>query len=346
MKRSKFWLSLLMIPMCLLIWSCGDDKETTEVSNSSNYYFQEESDSTPDYDPETAAILQSFATVREAANGLPEHTVYRPADLSKFEEGSIPVIVWANGACRPSNYGFVFISTMVSSHGFIVIANGAYDYPAISGGSVDPQKQIDAMDWLESAEGLMQLKGRADINKIAVAGQSCGGNEALLAGADERTKTILAWNTGFFPDDSGVSLAGERADLLDLHSPTIFINGGETDVAYNNSNANYEIAAGNDADYPFDGIPVYYAEHTHAGHSGLLYGIYDGSGNTTLLTEAERLYVNWLDFTLNGNEEAEAYFFDNGVSQIDQWEGWFPLWSPDVDNENADLWKTRYQNWE
>ena len=343
MKKSKFWLSLLMIPMCLLIWSCGDDKETNEVTNS--YYFQEESDSTPSYDPESAAIVQSFATVREAANGLPEHTVYRPADLSKFEEGSIPVVVWANGACRPSNYGFVFISTMVASHGFIVIANGAYDYPAISGGSVDETKQIAAMDWLETAEGLLQLKGRADIDKIAVAGQSCGGNEALLAGADDRTKTILAWNTGFFADGAS-TLSGTRDDLLDLHSPVIFINGGEDDVAYTNSNANYEIVAGNDEDRPFEGLPVYYAEHTHAGHSGLLYGIYDGSGNTTLLTEAERLYVNWLDFTLNGNEQAEAYFFDNGVAQIDQWEGWFPLWSPDVDDDDADLWITRSQNWE
>jgi len=295
-------------------------------------------------DSSEPAITQSFATIREPAEGLPDHTIYRPADLTRFAPNSVPVIVWANGACRPSNYGFAFISTMVASHGFIVIANGAYDAPAISGGSVDPTKQIDAMDWVESQVSKNQLLNRADTSKIAVAGQSCGGNEALLAGADPRTKTVLAWNTGFFADGAS-SLSGTRADLKYLHSPVIFINGGVNDVAYNNSNANYEIVAGDSTQYPMEGLPVYYAEHTHAGHSGLLYGIYDGSGDTTLLTEAERLYVNWLDFVLNGNEQAEAYFFDNGVAQIDKWEGWYPLWDSDVDSDGEPVWKVDSANW-
>jgi predicted alpha/beta-hydrolase family hydrolase len=248
------------------------------------------------YDFSRRAIEQSYSTVREATQGLAAHTLYRPQHLDLFEPASIPVVVWANGACRDSNYGFLFISTMVSSHGFIVVANGAFDAPAITGGAVVPQNQIDAMDWLASEEGQEQLQGRADLEKIAVAGQSCGGLEALIAGADPRTKTILAFNTGFFED---CALDVCRDELENLHTPVLFVNGGPSDIAYENSIANYNLTQ----------TPAYLAEHKYVGHSGLLYGIREGQGDTTVLTQAERTYVNWLDFMLNGNQQAWAYFF-------------------------------------
>jgi predicted alpha/beta-hydrolase family hydrolase len=248
------------------------------------------------YDFSRPAIEQSYSTVREATEGLPAHTLYRPQHLELFDQGSVPVVVWANGACRDSNYGFLFISTMVASHGFIIIANGAFDAPAITGGSVNPQNQIDAMNWLESEAGIAQLQGRADLTKIAVAGQSCGGLEALIAGADPRTKTVLAFNTGFFED---CTLGYCRDELANLHTPVLFVNGGPSDIAYENSIANYNLTQ----------TPAYLAEHKYVGHSGFLYGIREGEGDTTVLTQAERTYVNWLDFMLNGNQEARGYFF-------------------------------------
>src|SRR5438046_2656776 len=39
------------------------------------------------------AIQQWFPTVREEADGLPGHTVYRPADMTRFAPNSVPVIV-------------------------------------------------------------------------------------------------------------------------------------------------------------------------------------------------------------------------------------------------------------
>jgi len=248
------------------------------------------------YDFLRQAIEQSYSTVREATQGLAAHTLYRPQQLELFEADSIPVVVWANGACRESNYGFLFISTMVSSHGFIVIANGAFDAPAITGGPVVPKNQIDAMDWLASDEGQEQLQGRADLTKIALAGQSCGGLEALIAGVDPRTKTILAFNTGFFED---CTLGYCRDELENLHTPVLYVSGGPSDAAYENTIANYNLTQ----------TPAYFAEHKYAGHSGLLYGIREGQGDTTLLTQAERTYVNWLDFILNGNQASRAYFF-------------------------------------
>ncbi len=248
------------------------------------------------YNWQKPAIEQSFPTTREPSYGLQDHTVYRPADLNRFNENSLPVVVWANGACRDSNYGFVFISTLVATHGFIVVANGAFDAPAITGGSVQPQNLLNALDWLESDEAAIQFNNRADLSKIAVAGQSCGGLEALIAGADSRTKTVLAFNTGFF---EACELGVCRSELENLHTPVLWVNGGNTDIAYENSIANFNLTD----------TPAYYAENKYAGHSGLLYGIREGVGDTLMLTQAEKIYVNWLDFMLNENHEAEAYFF-------------------------------------
>ena len=248
------------------------------------------------YNWQRPAIEQSFATTREPSHGLQNHTVYRPANMSLFNEHSVPVIVWANGACRDSNYGFVFISTLVATHGFIVVANGAFDAPAITGGSVMPENLLNALDWLESDEAAMQFSNRADLSKIAIAGQSCGGLEALIAGADSRAKTVLAFNTGFF---EGCELGVCRNELENLHTPVLWVNGGSSDIAYENSIANYNLT----------NTPAYYAENKYAGHSGLLYGIREGNGDTLMLTQAERIYVNWLDFMLNENIEAKDYFF-------------------------------------
>ena len=50
----------------------------------------------------SAAITRFLPTVREAAPGLPNFTVYRPADLTAVG-GPVPVLLWANGACKTSN---------------------------------------------------------------------------------------------------------------------------------------------------------------------------------------------------------------------------------------------------
>lgn len=268
------------------------------------------------YDWQKPALEQSFATIREPSQGLAAHTVYRPANLSQFSENSIPVIVWANGACRDSNYGFVFISTLVATHGFIVVANGAFDAPAITGSNVNPENLINALDWMETEEANNQFDGRADLSKIAVAGQSCGGLEALIAGADDRAKTVLAFNTGFFED---CQLGVCRSELENLHTPVLWVNGGTTDIAYQNSIDNYNLT----------NTPAYYAENKYAGHSGLLYGIREGNGDTLMLTQAERIYVNWLDFMLNDNQEAKGYFFGGDCDLC----------------QNPD-WITRQKNWE
>ncbi|MEU7880028.1 hypothetical protein [Microbispora bryophytorum] len=66
-------------------------------------------------------------TVREAAVGLPGHTVYRPADLKALGKASLPVIVYGNGACASSNLEGITFLTGLASQGYIVVANGGLD---------------------------------------------------------------------------------------------------------------------------------------------------------------------------------------------------------------------------
>ena len=59
--------------------------------------------------------------------GLATHTIYRPAQL----KGRYPVVLWGNGSCVNSSFGYREFLSEIASHGFIVLAIGPYrDSPA------------------------------------------------------------------------------------------------------------------------------------------------------------------------------------------------------------------------
>ena len=53
---------------------------------------------------------------------LASHTIYRPADL----KGRYPVVLWGNGSCVNSSFGYREFLAEIASHGFIVLAIGPY----------------------------------------------------------------------------------------------------------------------------------------------------------------------------------------------------------------------------
>src|SRR5207244_1632963 len=99
-------------------------------------------------------------------------------------------------ACRRSNFGFMITLTSLANHGFVVIANGDFDAPIDVTTNVMPQFLIDAINWAMSANNGSQFHNRLDVTKIGVAGQSCGGEEALVAAADPRVVSLAGLNTG------------------------------------------------------------------------------------------------------------------------------------------------------
>jgi dienelactone hydrolase len=244
--------------------------------------------------------------VREAAartgNYAAEYTVYRPADLDRVP-GRLPVVVFGNGACRhTSNDELLTLETLLAAHGFVVVAVGGFDEPALTeNGSPVPKVITDAITWAERENDRRgsELRNRLDTRRIGVTGHSCGGIEALVAGADPRVKSVLSLDSGFFADGT---LGYGRENLRNLHTPTMFVDGGPADVAYPNSGENYDLVT----------VPAVRATNPAAGHTGFVYGQRDGNPDPSVREEAVRVLVAWFDFTLNGNRTARAYLLGAG----------------------------------
>jgi hypothetical protein len=107
--------------------------------------------------------------------GLPRHTLYMPKSVP--EGLTLPAIVWGNGACSGNGVWFSKFLAEISSHGFLIIANGA------PGGSMNDKTKAtdlpDAIDWIYQNAGKGEYTN-VDKTKLAAAGQSCGGIQVFL----------------------------------------------------------------------------------------------------------------------------------------------------------------------
>lgn len=245
-------------------------------------------------------------TTREAADGLPGYTVYRPADLKSLPKNSLPVIVHGNGACATSNLEGIAFLTGLASQGYVVVANGGADeFPVPSTPEetkARPEALLAAARWAtQSKEARKQFEGRVDPTRIGTLGHSCGGIEALAAGTDPMIDAVAGFNTGYFPEPS---FGGYGRELLaQLHTPTLLVSGGPDDVAHQNSVENYALLD----------VPAVLATDTAAGHVGLIAGLE--------ATEGWQVAADWFDYVLRGDRAAGARFFgpDCGLCTAEGW---------------------------
>jgi dienelactone hydrolase len=85
---------------------------------------------------------------------------------------------------------------------------------------------VDAIDFVAAkAKDGTGVYAQADITKIAAAGQSCGGLEALDMKDDPRVSHIGVFNSGYLQN-------AERAATI--KKPTFYFLGGSSDIAYAN----------------------------------------------------------------------------------------------------------------
>ena len=68
-----------------------------------------------------------YRVVRLIEPDFTEHTVYRPADMRRA--GKLPIIAFANGACRNTSTEYAAFLSELASHGYLVIAVGRDDQP-------------------------------------------------------------------------------------------------------------------------------------------------------------------------------------------------------------------------
>ncbi|GAP68062.1 alpha/beta hydrolase family [Bacteroidales bacterium 6E] len=252
-----------------------------------------------------------FKAVMMADPSLPTHTVFVPQDLTAFgDDHKLPIIAWGNGACFNSPWEHVNFLNEVASHGFLVIAIGLM--PKEEGEQIRDRSQsvqlIDAIDWAiaQASDKDSRYYQKVDINKMAISGMSCGGLQTLEMAADPRLTTIVVCNSGLFENPVGrmpgmPQVSKER--LADIHTPTLYMLGGKTDIAYENGMDDYK---------RINHVPIFMA-NMDVGHGGTYAQPHGG--------EFAKVATAWYQWQLKDDAEAGKLFTGNpcGLSQSDVW---------------------------
>lgn len=267
-----------------------------------------------------------------ADKSLPDFTIYRPSDLKKAvaDNGKLPIILYANGACANENQQMRYLLNEVVSYGYLAIAIGPYDeadvsenwnnvfngrgarkkdMPATARKKTSAGQLLEAMDWISGqyADPGSEYYHMVDLEKVVAMGQSCGGAQALAISYDPRIKTTIMMNSGM----GDISMGGaSRQSLENLHSPIFYIVGGPDDIAYQNARKDYERIK--------EELAVMI--NTPDGHHGTYYKEHGGEYSTAVR--------KWLDWQLKGDEGQAALFLDREYVKLR-----FPDWSLDYKNE-------------
>jgi acetyl esterase/lipase len=251
-----------------------------------------------------------WPAVMVSDSSLSTHTIFRPKNLNAFDrQNPMPIIAWGNGACANSPWEHVNFLSEVASHGFLVVAIGPMPQEGHVGSDKSESWQlIDAIDWAiaQNDNKASQYYNKIDVTKIAVCGMSCGGLQALEVAPDPRVTTVVICNSGILPD-LGAGMPGMPAltkdQLEKLHSPTIYILGGESDIAYNN---------GMDDFRRINHVPVF-AANLNVGHGGTYARPHGG--------EFAKVATAWYQWQLKGDNEAAKMFTGEecGVAQMPGW---------------------------
>jgi hypothetical protein len=247
-----------------------------------------------------------FPAIKEVDRGLPDQVVYRPADLSSLGQTRLGIYAFGNGACSDDAASARQHLLQIASYGYIAIApGGIYSGPGrmerepapapdpTADSPTRPEQLIEAIDWVlaENARAGSPYYNRIDPNAIAVSGFSCGGMQALVDAHDPRIDTVVIMNSGLFPGETNMGGMTATKDLLkDLHTPVIYVLGGETDIAYEN---------GMDDFAKIDHVPIAVAS-IDKGHGGT-YGEPNGGA-------AAAVVVDWLQWRLRGDSDAGKAF--------------------------------------
>ena len=259
-----------------------------------------------------AAGSGPFPAIAEARGDAPGYTIYRPERLPR---GRLPLVLWGNGGCRDNGLSASHFLREIASHGYIVIANGkpkeeraaldrlpdangpplpppgtAFVAPRATPDETSVDQYLAGIDWAQRAAS--PLRKHIDTSRIAAMGHSCGGLQALAAGADPRVRTVVAFNSGVY-NRAGTGLSGVRIgkdDLRKLHGPVAYFIGGPTDIAH--ANAADDVSR-------IGHVPVF-AGNLPVGHGGTFQLANGGDWG--------RVATAWLDWQLKGDAGAGRWF--------------------------------------
>jgi hypothetical protein len=238
----------------------------------------------------------AYKAIMYTDGSLQTHTIFRPNELSVFgENNKLPIIAWGNGACANSPWEHINFLSEVASHGFIVIAIGPMPEEGERGGGRSSASQLlDAVDWAiaQNSDPTSPLYNKIDITEIAVSGMSCGGLQTLEVAPDPRVTTSVICNSGIIGGGGGMpGMPALTKDHLDkLHTPTLYLLGGETDIAYNNGMDDFK---------RINHVPIFVA-NMDVGHGGTYRQPHGG--------EFAVVATAWYKWQLKGDQEAGKLF--------------------------------------
>ncbi len=282
--RFNMRVKRLLYGVCALLASVGAAAQSKTIDNGGSGLFKAE-------------------TVSEAS--LPGFVVYRPKDLywAATREKKLPVLVWGNGGCMDTSIGYERMLTEVASQGYVVIAIGQMEMQANSRRQRHTPSEMmgQAVQWIcrQARDKGSVYYDNVDTTLVAMAGHSCGGAQVLFNSRDPHLKTCIILNAGM----GDMEMAGaSRASLEGLHTPVLYLTGGEGDVAYANARLDYE---------RISHVPVAWGDMPAAGHGGT-YG-QPGGG------DFGRMLLAWMDWHLKGKEAGKNIFLQGDLRGFSGW---------------------------
>jgi len=290
-----------------------------------------------------------YPAIIEGDPGVSGHTIYRPEDLSPFDQKNpLPIFAWGNGACMNSNAFYAPFLEEIASHGFLVVAIGPYNASegesmgggqreGMMGGSMGGTKSaqlLEALDWAtaENERKDSRYYQKLDPSKFAVAGHSCGGMQALEVSADPRVSTTLPMDSGLFaggmpkmpppktgaPKEETPKEGAPKQGGMIMALPTI----GKDHLQKLHSPVVYIDGGKSDMAYPngeddfarIDKVPIAIAHLDGVGHGGTY--MQPNGGEFGIVA------VAWLNWQLKGDKTAEKMFAgpDCGLCKDTRWE--------------------------
>ncbi|RDV11467.1 alpha/beta hydrolase [Pontibacter diazotrophicus] len=238
-----------------------------------------------------------YSAIMLTEGTLPTHTVFRPEDLSAFgKKNKLPIIAWGNGACANSPWEHVNFLSEVSSYGFLVVAIGPMPQEGEKGtGKSTSSQLLDAIDWTvaQNKDKKSPYYNKIDVTKVAVSGMSCGGLQTLEVASDPRVSTVVVYNSGIFntPGNGRSAMPNlTKENLKKIHSPTLYMLGGEKDIAYANGMDDYK---------RINHVPVFMA-NMDVGHAGTYSQPHGG--------EFAKVATAWYQWQLKGDSAAGRLF--------------------------------------
>ncbi|NLD36654.1 MAG: carboxylesterase family protein [Desulfatiglans sp.] len=203
-------------------------------------------------------------------------------------------------------------------------ANQSGEAPSVDLATKVPQEQLtrcrtdklfNSIDWAieQNKKPGSLYNDRLDTGEIAVMGASCGALQALDASLDSRIKTVVFMNSGIMR--TGIPEGEEVKKIMDflklpgpdllkkLRTPVIYLNGGPTDIAYDNSEKDFE---------EIENVFVFKGD-LYVGHGGTFFEPHGGK-----FAEAA---TQWLLWQLKGDKKAGEMFLGDkcGICMDPDW---------------------------